>query len=192
MRRPGVRAMTLAVALAGLAGATAVAPRHHDCADVVADAFVHQRRPDLETAPAAVLHGRLVIVRDTGLGSGAWACLATGEQDELSAAGIRNDASLSATVQSTRHDYTKADRLGSLPQTNGTYIYVYRLSRPWRTHDLVSPTGPREWFLRHVLRQPVGPQLQEISRTESILLLVRVDKLGKVDRFGFEGDATDS
>lgn len=192
MRHTGIRAMTLAAAVAALAGATAVAPRHHDCADVVAEAFVHQRRPDLETAPEAVLHGRLVIVRDTGLGSGAWACLATDKQDELSAAGIRNDASLSVTVQSTRHDYTKADRLGSLPQANGTYIYVYRLSRPSRTHDLVSPTGPREWLLRHVLRQPVAPQLQEISRTESVLLFVRLDKLGKVDRFGFDGDATDS
>ena len=95
MRRAGIRAMSLAVAVAALAGAAAVAPRHHDCADVVADAFVHQRRPDLETSPAAVLHGRLVIVRDTGLGSGAWVCLATDKQDELSAAGIRSDASLS-------------------------------------------------------------------------------------------------
>jgi len=42
------------------------------------------------------------------------------------------------------------------------------------------------------MRRPAGPQLQEISRTESILLLVRLDRLGMVDRFRFVGDATDS
>lgn len=58
--------MSLAVTVAGLAGAMAVPPRHHDCADVVAGAFVHQRRPDLEAAAAGVVRGRLVIVGDTG------------------------------------------------------------------------------------------------------------------------------
>src|SRR5262249_61403643 len=103
MRPPGVRAMTLAVALAGLAGATAVAPRHHDCADVVADAFVHQRRPDLETAPTAVLHGRLVIVRDTGVWAGGWARLATGGEDESSAPRIRDGAVPSALGHGDQH-----------------------------------------------------------------------------------------
>src|SRR5262249_3643847 len=50
--RACIRAITLAVAVAGLASAPAVAPRHHDCADVMADAFVHQLGPDLETAPS--------------------------------------------------------------------------------------------------------------------------------------------
>jgi len=58
-----------------------------------------------------------------------------------------------------------------------------------RTHDLVSDTAPGEW-IRAALRQPSRPQLEDASRTDSILLLVRLDQLGKVDRFGFLGGAT--
>ncbi len=187
MGYPGIRAMSLALAVAGLAAATVVAPRHHDCADLVAGAFVHQHTPDFE---AGVLRGRLIIVQDMQLGSGAWACLAPDKQHELTVVGIRNDASLSAAVRTNRRDYDQADRLGSLPQANGAKIYVYRLSRPVRTHDLVSGTGPGEW-IRRVLRQPSRPQLEEISHTDSILLLVRLDQLGKVDRFGLVDEATD-
>ena len=189
MGYPGIRAMSLAIAVAGLAAATVVAPRHYDCADLVAGAFVHQHRLDLEATAAGVLRGRLVIVQDMRFGSRAWACLAADKQHELTAAGIRDDASLSAAVRTTRRDYDQADRLGSLPQTNGAYVYVYRLSRPMRTHDLVSGTGPGEW-IRTVLRQPSRPQLEEISRTEGILLLERLDQLGKVDQLGFVDDAT--
>jgi hypothetical protein len=190
MGYPAIRVMSLAIAVAGLAAATVVAPRHHDCADLVAGAFVHQQRLDLEAAAAGVLQRRLVMVQDTHLGSGAWACLAADKQHELTAAGIRDDASLSAAVRTTRRDYDQADRLGSLQEANGEYVYVYRLSRPMRTHDLVSGTGPGEW-LRKVLRQASRPQLEEISGTNSILLLVRMDALGKVDRFGFVDEATD-
>jgi len=186
---PAIRAVSLAIAVAGLAAATAVAPRHHDCADLVAGAFVNQHRPDLEATATGVVRGRLVIVQDKQLGSGAWACLAPDKQQELTAAGIRDDASLSATARTARREYDQADRLGSLPQANGAQVYVYRLSRPMRTHDLVSGTGPGEW-IRAVLRQPSRSQLEEISRTDSILLLVRLDQLGKVDRFGFLDDAT--
>lgn len=182
---------SLAIAVAGLAAATVVSQRHHDCADVVASAFVHQHRPDLEATAAGVLRGRLVIVQDMQLGSGAWACLAADKQQELTAAGIRNDGSLWAAVRTNRRDYDKADRLGSLPQANGANIYVYRLSRHVRTHDLVSGAGPGEWMLRTVLRQPSRPRLEEMSRTDSILLLVRLDELGRVDRFGFVDDAID-
>jgi hypothetical protein len=167
-----------------------VAPRHHDCADLLAGAFVHQHRFDLEATAAGILRGRLVIVQDIQLGSGAWACLAADKQHELTAAGIRDDTSLSAAVRTTRRDFDQADRLGSLAQSNGAYVYVYRLSRPVRTHDLVSDTGPGEW-IRSVLRQPARPRLEEIRRTDSILLLVRLDQLGKVDRFGFVDNATD-
>ena len=189
-RYPGIRTMSLAIAVAGLAAATAVGPRHDDCADLVAGAFVHQHRPDLEATAAGVLRGRLAIVRDMQLGSGAWVCLSPDKQQELTAAGIRDDASLSAAVRASRRDYDQADRLGSLPQANGKYVYVYRLSRPMRTNDLVSGTGPDEW-IRALLRQPSRPQLEEISRTDSILLLVRRDRFGKVDRFGFVDDAID-
>ena len=164
VRYLGILALSLALVVAGLAAATLVAPRHHDCADVVAAAFVHEHRTDLQSTAAGLLRGRLVIVRDRPLGSGAWACLAAEKQHELTAAGIGNDGSLSAAVRSTRHDYDHADRLGSLPQANGVHIYVYRLSRPVRTHDLVSGTGPGEWILLNVLRQPARPRLKEISR----------------------------
>lgn len=185
------RAMSLAIiAVAGLAAATIAAPRHHDCADLVAGAFVQQHRPDLEATASGLLRGRLVIVQDMQLGSGAWACLAADKQHELTAAGIRDDASLSAAARTARHNYDQADRLGSLPQANGAHVYVYRLSRSMRTHDLVSGTGSGEW-IRSVLRQPSRPQLEEISRTDSILLLVRLDQLGKVDRFGFVNDSAD-
>jgi hypothetical protein len=188
MGYPYIRAVSLAIAVAGLVAATVVAPRHPDCSDLVAGAFVHQHRPDLEATAAGVLRGRPGIAQDVQLGSGAWACLAADKQRELTAAGIRNDASLSAAVHTNRRDYDQADRLGSLPQANGEYVYVYQLSRTMRTHDLVSGTGPGEW-IRTVLRQPSRPQLEEISRTDSILLLVRLDQLGKVDRFGFVDDA---
>lgn len=107
----------------------------------MAGAFVHQYRPDLEATAAGVLRGRLVIVHDMQLGSGAWACLAADKQHELTAAGIRDDASLSAAVRTTRRDYDQADRLGSLAQASGAYVYVYRLSRLMRTHDLVKRHG---------------------------------------------------
>lgn len=182
--------MSLAIAFVGLAAATIIAPRHHDCADLVAGAFVHHHRLDLEATAAGLVRGRLVIVQDMQLGSGAWACLAADKQEELTAAGARDDASLAAAVRTTRHDYDQADRLGSLPQAKGAQVYVYRLSRPMRTHDIVSGSGPGEW-IRSVLKQPSRPQLEEISRTDGILLLVRLDQLGKVDRFGFVNDATD-
>ena len=63
---PGIRAMSLAIAAAGLAATTVVASGHHDCADLVAGAFVHQHMLDLEATAAGVLQGRLVIVGDTG------------------------------------------------------------------------------------------------------------------------------
>lgn len=74
---------SFAIAVAGLAAATVVAPRHHDCADVVAGTFVHQYRPDLEATGAGVLRGRLVIVQDMQLESGAWACLAPDKQQGM-------------------------------------------------------------------------------------------------------------
>jgi hypothetical protein len=175
--------------LAGLVSTSVVVSAHRDCADVVAGAFVHQHRHDIRATAAGVLRGRMVIEQDTQLGSGAWACLAADKQDELDAAGISNNASLSASVLTHRRDYDQADRLGSLPQANGTSTYVYRLSRPVRTHDLVMATGPAEWVRRIVFGRPSRPQLEEISRTDSVLLLVRLDQLGKVDRFGFIGDA---
>jgi hypothetical protein len=178
------------MALAGLASTSVVVSGHHDCADVVAGAIVHQHRPDIQATAAGVLRGHLVIEQDTQLGSGAWACLAVDKQIELDAAGITNDASLSALVRTHRRGYDQADRLGPMPQANGAPTYVYRLSRPVRTHDLVTATGPAEWVRRNVLGRPSRPQLEEISRTESILLLVRLDQLGRVDRFGFIGDAT--
>ncbi len=94
-------------------------------------------------------------------------------------------------ARSTKHDYAQADRLTSLPQVSGEPIYVYRLTRPVRTHDLVVAEGPGEWIVRHLLRRPARPHLAEISRTESVLLLVRVDGRGRVDRFGFVGDSPD-
>ncbi len=192
MRYIFLSVMSLAMVLAGLVSPSVVQSGRHDCADVFAGAVVHQHRPDLQATAAGVLRGRLVIEQDTQLGSGAWACLAADKQDELDAAGISNDASLSASVRAyLRHDYDQADRLGLLPQANGTSVYVYRLSRPVRTHDLVTATGPSEWVRRYVLGRPSRPHLEEISRTEGILLLVRLDQLGKVDRFGFSGNATD-
>ena len=100
----GNRAMSLAIAVAGLAAAIAVAPRHHDCADLLAGAFVHQHRSDLMATAAGVMRGRLVIAQDMQLGSGAWACLAPDKQHELTAAGIRDDASLSAAARTNRRD----------------------------------------------------------------------------------------
>jgi S1-C subfamily serine protease len=190
MRYIFLSVMSLAMALAGLVSSSVVVPGHHDCADVVAGAFVHQHRPDIKATDAGVLRGRLLIEQETQFGAGAWACLAADKQVELDAAGISDDASLSASVRTHRRDYDQADRLGSLPQADGALTYVYRLSRPVRTHDLVTATGPAEWVRRNVLGRPSRPQLEEISRTESILLLVRLDQLGRVDRFGFIGDAT--
>jgi len=96
--------MSLAIAVAGLAAAIAVAPRHHDCADLLAGAFVHQHRSDLMATAAGVMRGRLVIAQDMQLGSGARACLAPDKQHELTAAGIRDDASLSAAARTNRRD----------------------------------------------------------------------------------------
>lgn len=99
-----------------------------------------------------------------------------------------------ATCIAVRHSAVDPTRLhlgrslGLLATGNGTFIYV---SRYVGTHDLGSGTVPLELLLCNVLRQPARPQLQEISRTESILLLVHLDQLGKVDRFGFVRDATD-
>ncbi len=74
MGYPGVPAISLAIAVPRAAGHRAVvAPRHHDCADLVAGALVHHHRLDLEATAAGLLRGRLVIVQDMQLGSGAWA-----------------------------------------------------------------------------------------------------------------------
>jgi hypothetical protein len=63
MGYPYIRAVSLAIAVAGLVAATVVAPRHPDCSDLVAGAFVHQHRPDLEATAAGVLRGRPGIAR---------------------------------------------------------------------------------------------------------------------------------
>jgi hypothetical protein len=191
MRYIFLSVMSLAMVLAGLVSPSVVQSGRHDCADVFAGALVHQHRPDLQATATGVLRGRLVIEQDGQLGSGAWACLTADKQDELDAAGISNDALLSASLRAClRYDYDRADRLGSLPQANGSFVHVYRLSRPVRTHDLVMATGPAEWVRRNVLGRPSRPQLEEIRRTDSILILIRLDQLGKVDRFGLVESCT--
>jgi hypothetical protein len=131
--------------------------------------------------------GRLAVVRNRHFGSGGWLCLSSDKQDELSAAGIQDDAALSAAARSNQRVYDRSDRIGPLPQADGRSTYVYRLSRVVATHDLVSDPGAAEWVEHHLLRHPQRPQLERVDRTESVVLLVRLDWQGKVDRFGFVG-----
>jgi hypothetical protein len=159
--------------------------RQHDCADLVAGAFVYQEDIDIGATVTGVSGGRLAIVRNRHFGSGGWRCLSSDKQDELSAGGIESDAALSAAARSNRKVFDRSDRIGLLSQADGRPIYVYRMSRIVTTHDLVSDPGPAEWVDHHILGHRQRARLAQVDHTESVLLLVRLDRQGKVDKFGF-------
>jgi hypothetical protein len=176
---------SLALAWAPIADAAPFLGRQHDCADLVAGAFVYQEEIDIWATVMGVLGGRLAVVRHRHFGSGGWRCLSPDKRDELSAGGIEDDAALSAAARSERKVFDRSDRIGLLTQADGQPIYVYRMSRTVTTHDLVSDPGPSEWVEHHILGHPQRPRLAQVDHTESVLLLVRLDGQGKVDKFGF-------
>jgi hypothetical protein len=181
--------VNLAMAWAPNADSAPFSGRQHDCADLVAGAFVYQEEIDIRATFMGVLGGRLAVVRNRHFGSGGWRCLSPDKQDELGAGGIENDAALSAAARSDRKVFDRSDRIGLLSQADGQPIYVYRMSRTVTTHDLVSDPGPAEWVEHHILGHPQRPQLVKVDHTESVLLLVRLGGQGKVDKFGFPAQA---
>lgn len=183
--------------LAVVVGATALPIRGHDCADVIANAFVYQYGFDARGTFATLLTAQPRFMRHKALGSGAWSCLTPGKRQELAAAGIESDRLLAEAAVSHRRAYDEAERLGTLARPFDPPIVVYRLSRVVLTHDLVVANGPLEELKAHLpswmaiyLGTESRVTLQPVQRSESSLLLILVDQSGKVDRFGFvdEGD----
>ena len=173
-----------AVIVSTLGGAAFVGQRNTDCADTVAHAFVFQHTVDVEATLSGVLHRHRAVVQRRQLGVGAWHCLAPDKQRELSVAGIEDEKSLHAKIHSTGHAYDRADRLGLLPQVSEPPLHVYALNRTVRTHELTTPSfvdGFSDW-LQGISQRP---QLQAVERSQAVLLFIRVDTRGKVDKFGF-------
>lgn len=182
--------------LATLTGGAAFMARGQDCADTAAGAFVYRYSLNTAATATALFSGHPALVQQRQLGTGAWACLAVDKQNELSAVtGIHDDASLSRAVVVARRDYERADLLGTLPHVSHSPVRVYRLSRTLLTHELTTepelPDWSREYmpdWLKHYLPGRSSPRLGAVKRTESILLLVRLDAQGKVERFGFPAE----
>ena len=181
--------------LATLAGATALVTRGHDCADTTAGAFVYRNSLNAGATATALFSGHPALVQQHQLGTGVWACLAIEKQSELTVAGIHDDASLSRAVVVDRRDYQRADFLGTMPQVGHSPIRVYRLSRTVLTHELTTEPELPDWsrnylpnWVKHHLPGRSSARLEAVKRTESILLLVRLDDQGKVDRFGFPAE----
>lgn len=178
--------------LATLTGGAAFMARGQDCADTAAGAFVYRYSLHTEATAATLFSGHPTLVQERQLGTGAWACLAVDKQNELAAAGIHDDASLSRAVVADRRDYERADLLGSLPHVSHSPVRVYRLSRTVLTHELTTEPELPDWsrkylpdWLKRYIPGRSSPRLEAVNRTQSILLLVRLDTEGKVHRFGF-------
>lgn len=181
--------------LATLTGGAAFVTRGQDCADTAAGAFVYRYSLNTTATAATLLSGHPALVQQRQLGTGAWACLAVDKQNELTAAGIHDDASLSRAVLAARHDYERADLLGTLPHVSHSPVRVYRLSRTVVTHELTTEPQLPDWSRKHLpdwVKQDLpgrsSPRLEAVNRTESILLLVRLDAQGKVERFGLPAE----
>ena len=179
--------------LATLTGGAAFVTRGQDCGDTVAGAFVYRYSLNTAATATAVKSGRPALVQRRQLGTGAWACLAVDKQNELAARfSIHDDTSLSRAVVAARRDHERADLLGTLPHVSHSPVRVYRLSRTVLTHELTTEPQLPHWsgehlpdWVKHYLPGRSSPRLEAVSRTESILLLVRLDAQGKVNRFDF-------